>query len=145
MRIAGGQDLFLTTGPQPGCGRPFGTIANVQGRMLDLFHLPDGRLLHPYEILANLTEDAGRWVRHYQLVQEAENRIVFTMVPGPAFSRERLASFERRAARALGPGVHLRSELVDRIDPGPGGKFHLARSLVKTGKEGAWHSSEPIA
>jgi phenylacetate-CoA ligase len=127
------------------CVRPFGTITSIQGRMLDLFRLPGGRLLHPYEILADLADDASPWVRQYQLVQEAEDRIVFAVVPGPAFSRERLASFERHAARALGPGVHLRSELVGRIGPGPGGKFHLARSLVETGEEGAWHGSAPIA
>ncbi|HET6468455.1 MAG TPA: hypothetical protein VFG43_08780 [Geminicoccaceae bacterium] len=127
------------------CGRPFGTIAAIQGRMLDLFRLRGGRLLHPYEILSDLKEDAFRWVRHYQLVQEAEDRVVFIMVPGPEFTAERLAEFERRAAHALGDGVRLRIERVDRIEPGPGGKFHLARSLVKAGEEGAWHHSEPVA
>jgi phenylacetate-CoA ligase len=74
------------------CGQPFGTISSIQGRMLDLFRLPDGRLLHPYEILADLKDDAFRWVRHYQLVQEAEDRVVFIMVPGPEFARERVSA-----------------------------------------------------
>jgi hypothetical protein len=113
--------------------------------MMDLFRLPGGRLLHPYEILSDLKEDAFRWVRHYQLVQEAEDRVVFLMVPGPDFDHGRLAEFERRAARALGGDARLRTELVERIEPGPGGKFHLARSLVKAGEETAWHRSEPVA
>ena len=128
------------------CGQPFGTIGAVQGRMLDLFRLPGGRLLHPYEILSDLKEDAFRWLRHYQLIQEAEDRLLFLMVPGPEFTRERLAEFERRAAQVLGNGAWLRTEFVDRIEPGPGGKFHLARSLLpRADGETAWHRSEPIA
>jgi phenylacetate-CoA ligase len=126
------------------CGRPFGTISSIQGRMLDLFRLPGGRLLHPYEILSDLKEDAYRWVRHYQLVQETEDLVALAMVPGPAFTPERLAEFERGAARTLGSGVRLRVDLVDRIEPGPGGKFHLARSLLRAGEELAWHHSEPV-
>ena len=138
---------LVTRGPEEcPCGQPFGTIGSIQGRMLDLFRLPGGRLLHPYEILADLKEDAFRWVRHYQLVQEAEDRVLFVMVPGPEFDQARLAEFERRAARALGAEAQLRTELVERIEPGPGGKFHLARSLVTgAGDEAAWHRSEPVA
>jgi phenylacetate-CoA ligase len=127
------------------CGSPFSTIGKVQGRMLDFFRLPGGRLVHPYEILSDLAEDVFRWVRHYQLVQEAEDRVAFLMVPGPEFDRERLAEFERHAARVLGGAARLRTELVERIEPAQGGKFHLARSLVKPGEETAWHRSEPVA
>ncbi len=38
------------------CGQPFATIRSVQGRMFDYFPLPDGRLVHPYEIIAILSE-----------------------------------------------------------------------------------------
>ena len=138
-------DLVTRAGDACSCGQPFSTIGSIQGRMLDLFRLPGGRLLHPYEILSDLKEDAFRWVRQYQLVQEAEDRIVFYMVPGPEFSCERLAEFEARAARALDSGAHLRTELVDRIEPERSGKFHLARSLVtKADDEAAWHRSEPV-
>ena len=114
--------------------------------MLDLFRLRGGRLLHPYEILSDLKEDAFRWVRQYQLVQEAEDRVVFYLVPGPEFDPGRLAEFEERAARALGGAARLRTELVERIESGPGGKFHLARSLVpRADDEAAWQRSEQVA
>jgi phenylacetate-CoA ligase len=126
------------------CGSPFSTIGMVQGRMLDFFRLPGGRLVHPYEILSDLTEDAFRWVRHYQLVQEAEDRVAFLMVPGPEFDRERLAEFERRAVRVLG-AARLRTELVERIEPAPSGKYHLACSLVPaSGEEPAWDHSASV-
>jgi phenylacetate-CoA ligase len=127
------------------CGQSFSTIGTIQGRMLDLFRLRGGRLVHPYEILCDLKEDAFRWVRQYQLIQEAENSLVFLMVPGSQFDPDRLAEFEQRAAGVLGDDARLRTELVKQIEPGPGGKFHLARSLVKTNEEAAWHHSEPVA
>jgi phenylacetate-CoA ligase len=125
------------------CGSPFSTIGMVQGRMLDFFRLPSGRLVHPYEIVAQLWEDD--WVGQYQVVQEAADRIVVLIVPNAAFSREKATAFEARAAAVLGPEASVRIELVERIEPAPGGKFHLARSLVPaTGEEPAWHHSASV-
>jgi phenylacetate-CoA ligase len=110
-------DLVTRAGDACACGQPFSTIGSIQGRMLDFFRLPGGRLLHPYEILSDLKEDAFRWVRQYQLVQEAED---------------------------LGSEAQLRTEVVDRIEPELGGKFRLARSLVtRAADEAAWHRAEP--
>jgi phenylacetate-CoA ligase len=125
------------------CGSPFSTIGMVQGRMLDFFRLPSGRLVHPYEIVAQLREDG--WVGQYQVVQEAADRIVVLIVPNAAFSREKATAFEARAAAVLGPEASVRTEEVERIEPAPSGKFHLARSLVPaTGEEPAWHRSAPV-
>jgi phenylacetate-CoA ligase len=125
------------------CGSPFGTIGVVQGRMLDFFRLPSGRLVHPYEIIGQLQEDG--WVGQYQVVQEAADRIVVLIVPGPAFSPEKAAAFEARAAAVVGPEAKLRAEAVARIEAAPSGKFHLARSLVPaTEGEPAWHHSAPV-
>jgi phenylacetate-CoA ligase len=125
------------------CGSPFGTIGRVQGRMLDFFRLPSGRLVHPYEIVAKLQEDG--WVGQYQVVQEAADRIVVLVAPGPAFSPEKAAAFEARAAAVVGPEATVRAEVVERIEPAPGGKFHLARSLVPAAEgEPAWHHSAPV-
>jgi phenylacetate-CoA ligase len=125
------------------CGSPFSTIGLVQGRMLDFFRLPSGRLVHPYEIIAQLQEDG--WVGQYQVVQEAADRIVVLIVPGPAFSSEKAAAFQARAAAVVGPEAKLRAEVVERIEAAPSGKFHLARSLVPaTEGEPAWHHSAPV-
>jgi phenylacetate-CoA ligase len=125
------------------CGSPFSTIGLIQGRMLDFFLLPSGRLLHPYEIVAQLQEDG--WVGQYQVVQEAADRIAVLVAPGPAFSLEKAAAFEARAAAVVGPEATVRAEVVERIEPAPSGKFHLARSLVPaTEGRSAWHHSAPV-
>jgi phenylacetate-CoA ligase len=135
---------IVTRGATPcACGSPFGTIGQIEGRMLDFFRLPSGRLLHPYELAARLQEDG--WVGQYQIVQEAADRIVMLIVPGPAFAQEKATAFEARAAAVVDPEVKVRVELVERIEPAPSGKFHLARSLVPATKgEPAWHHSGPV-
>lgn len=134
----------VTRGPSPcPCGLPFATISAIQGRMLDFFRLPSGRLLHPYEILVRLQEEG--WVSQYRLIQEREDLIRIELVPGSHFSPERLAAFQRRAAAVLRGEARLEARLVERIESAAGGKLHLARSLVEPPGPGAdWHRSAPV-
>jgi phenylacetate-CoA ligase len=118
-------------GPTPcPCGQPFATLLAVEGRMVDFFRLPHGRWLHPYRLIENLDRDGTHWVRQYRLIQEREDRIVFQVVPAAGFTPERLAAFVRYASEAVGPAVEIEARLVDDLEPGPGGKFRPARSLI---------------
>ncbi|HEU4699169.1 MAG TPA: hypothetical protein VFS40_08315 [Gemmatimonadales bacterium] len=115
------------------CGLPFDAIADLQGRMIDYFPLPDGRLVHPYEIVARF-RDAAPWIRQYQLVQERLDRVELRAVPvGPAAGADPAAR-EREVAAAigalLGPAVDVRVTVVPEIPLEPSGKLRVARSLV---------------
>lgn len=112
------------------CGRPFATIRAVQGRMVDYFSLPDGRLVHPYEISQFVVHGATPWVRQYQLTQERTDHIVLRVVPMTRPSSEAVASLRQPIDRLLGPGVTLDLVIVSEIPPEPSGKFRVARSLV---------------
>ena len=112
------------------CGLPFGAIGQVQGRMIDYFPLPDGRLLHPYEIVTRLVWGPGQWLRQYQLVQERRDRVVlYAVTEGPA-SAERLAEVGRVVRPVLGPGVEFEVKVVERIAFEATGKLRPSRSLV---------------
>jgi phenylacetate-CoA ligase len=113
------------------CGLPFSTIGAVQGRMLDYFPLPDGRLLHPYEIVSRLVRSPSDWVRRYQLVQERTDRIVLQVVAA-APPTEHVAELVSSVRPLLGPGVAFSVELVDEIPLTPGGKLRPSRSLVRS-------------
>jgi phenylacetate-CoA ligase len=120
-----------TRGPAPcPCGAPFATLKAVEGRMVDFFRLPDGSWLHPFRLIMDLDGDGGEWVRQYQLVQERQDRIVFSAVPAAGATPERLERFRRNALAAVGHGVEVVARFVDAIEPGPGGKFRPARSLL---------------
>jgi phenylacetate-CoA ligase len=114
------------------CGEPFSTIRAVQGRMLDYFALPGGRVMHPYEVLIVLRAKAFMWIRRYQVVQERENRVVLRAVPSVPPSPEQIATVHESLAALLGPGVDLRIDLVSDLEPDVSGKFRIYRSLVKS-------------
>jgi phenylacetate-CoA ligase len=122
----------VTLGPDPcPCGRAGATLAEVQGRVVDYFPLPDGRLLHPYVLYGAVIE--GRpWVRRYQFVQEAVDRVVVKVVPDGALSAQQLESLRHAAGAALGPQVNFEVQQVAALPSGPGGKFRVGCSLVKS-------------
>ena len=139
-------DIATHTAQACPCGQPFTTMGAIQGRMADFFRLRGGRIVHPADFLVELGADAFRWVKQYQAVQEATDRIIVRLVPGPEFTSERVATFEQSAARILGSEVHLITDIVDQIEPGPGGKSHVARSLVApSNADTAWLHSEALS
>lgn len=113
------------------CGSPFGTIASIQGRMIDYFQLPGGRILHPWELrTARLVDPTA--VREYQLLQETESRILLRIVPQRLLSEAELRELREPVERILGPLVSFELRVVDRIPLEVTGKFRVARSLVRS-------------
>lgn len=115
------------------CGQPFSTLRDIRGRVVDYFPMPDGRLMHPYELAAAMKDDGMAWVGRYQIVQEAPHRIVFTAVPRINPTAAQLDSIRASARGVLGPEVVFEVRLVGRIDPGQSGKFRVYRSMVNSG------------
>ncbi len=120
---------LATRGAPCGCGAPFGAVGEIQGRMIDYFPLPDGRLLHPYEIIGRLVWGPGQWMRQYQLVQERRDRVVLYVVAEepPA---GRLEELDRTVRPILGSGVEFDVQVVGRIPFETTGKLRPSRSLV---------------
>jgi phenylacetate-CoA ligase len=116
------------------CGRPFSTIRAVQGRVVDYFRLPDGRLLHPYGVFRPQCE-ATPWIRQYRVTQEGANRIVLQIVPAIAPGSQDLAAIRTAAMSALGPDVNFEIQLTQNIPLEPNGKFRVYRSLMNSGHE----------
>jgi len=128
------------------CGQPFSVIGAVQGRMLDYFPLPGGRLLHPYHISGAAVREAP-WVRQYRVIQESLERIVMHVVPVSEPPPEEVAKLHERVRALLPPSVAFVIELVARIDLEQTGKFRVSRSLVSSRYDSiAWERvAEPDA
>ena len=118
-------------GPDPcPCGCLLPTIKVVQGRQLDLFRLPGGRWLHPYELIDRIYVAGMEWVGQYQLIQEAEDRIRLLVRPRssiPPGGLDRLAATVRERC---GAGVAASVETVADIPPGPNGKTRVTYSRI---------------
>lgn len=118
------------------CGQPFSTIRSIQGRMLDYFTLPGGRLIHPYEVVLVILHDLASWILQYQLIQEREDRIILQVVPSIPPTPQELARLEEPVTNLLGRDVEFRVVLVPEIQTEPSGKFRVSRSLVKSAYDG---------
>ncbi|MBW1743542.1 MAG: phenylacetate--CoA ligase family protein [Deltaproteobacteria bacterium] len=110
------------------CGQPFSTIRNIQGRIMDYFLLPGGRLIHPWEISYMI--DTASWIRQYRLIQEREDRIVSQIVPKDNAPEQEMRKIESFVKERVGASVEFRIELVPEIQFEPNGKFRIFRSLV---------------
>lgn len=123
-------DLVTRGADRCACGQPFSVIGAIRGRMIDYFPLPNGRMIHPYQILQTIQPGADTWIRQCQLLHDRPERIVLRVVPAGALEPE----LERRIREALlpllGPGVEFLVRIVDDIPLDVGGKFRHARSLM---------------
>ncbi len=113
------------------CGMPFPTLRGIQGRMIDFFPLPDGRLLHPYGFSGPLKR-AAPWIRMHQATQVRRDHVILRLVPKGRPSSDEIAAAHAAVAEALGPAVRLEVEIVDSIDWEKNGKFRVWRSLVSS-------------
>jgi phenylacetate-CoA ligase len=112
------------------CGQPFSTLGKIQGRVVDYFTMPNGALLHPYQLAAALKDKGLRWVAQYQLIQQNERNIVLKAVPLIPPAEDDIAEMKRSAESVLGNSVAFDIEIVDRLDLEDRGKFRVYRSLV---------------
>lgn len=113
------------------CGEPFSTISDIHGRMIDYFTLPDGSLIHPFEITTPMVETHS-WIGQYQLTQEKSDHVVLYIVPRQAPSLEQLWALRHHCERHLGPSVHFDLIQQDEIRQEQSGKFRVSRSLISS-------------
>ena len=110
------------------CGQPFSTIRSIQGRILDYFHLPDGRMVHPYEF--PLGREKFPWIREFQMTQLVADHIVMRVVPFHRPSSSDLRALKDPVERLLGQDVTFEVELVSDIPREATGKYRVYRSLA---------------
>jgi phenylacetate-CoA ligase len=109
------------------CGRGLPLLTTVEGRINDLFHLPDGGVVvsHVWHDLF-LTD----FVRDFQLIQRRTDLVEVNVAINRArASSAELQDLKRRVAECL-PGCELVWREVDRLTPGAGGKRRHSMSEV---------------
>ena len=125
-------DIVTQGSDRCACGQPFPTIRDIQGRTIDYFPMPDGRLIHPCDI-ARVTLEATDWIRYHELIQERKDLITLRVVPFGEPAPGAAQELEQAVAPIVGPDVTFRVVRVAKIDPDPSGKFRYSRSLVTRG------------
>jgi phenylacetate-CoA ligase len=125
------EDVATRRAGRCACGLPHATIDAVQGRLLDYFLLPDGRLLHPLAIIGWVLHDRTTWLRQFQLEQQRRDLVVLRAAVLRMPSPERLRAIRAQAIGLLG-GADFRIEFAPELAPGDNGKFRLAHSLIRS-------------
>lgn len=113
------------------CGVPFPTLLGIQGRMIDIFRMPDGSDLHPGTLLNAAWPHIG-WISEYRYVQETTSRVVMYLTTRSHPTELELADLVQREEKVLGPEVEFVCKLVDQIERDPSGKTRPFRSLVRS-------------
>lgn len=122
---------IVTRGPeQCRCGSPFTTLSAINGRTVDYFTLPDGRLLHAQVVAGTVWSGEFPWIHQYQVVQERRDRVVMDIIPRREPTSYEVQEIERAAREVLGPRVDFSVRLVETIADDAAGKFSAYRSLV---------------
>lgn len=124
---------IATRGSNPcRCGWQGSTIADIRGRMLDMFPLPRGREIHPYQIVFIIIQYLADRVFQYQLIQEAMDRVVLHLVPTPGTTLDGFQELVTAVEGLLGGDVRFEIKIVDSIDFEQSGKFRVSRSMVSS-------------
>ena len=117
----------VTKGPaRCACGAYSPTLARIDGRALDYFRLPDGRLLHPFSFNLGLTP----WIRNFSMIQERIDLITAYVVASSEQTGDQVTEVERSVRNVLGPGVAFHMKFVDSISPSASGKFRPYAGLA---------------
>jgi len=129
LRYAGLGDVAVWSAARCTCGRVLPLLEVIEGRRVDAFVLPDGRIVHPYHLTLAIEHIEG--VHRYQIIQETPDR-VRVLVVGPAGDggRTRQATVDALTA-ILGPAVQILVDPVTSIPATPGEPApRTVRSLV---------------
>jgi phenylacetate-coenzyme A ligase PaaK-like adenylate-forming protein len=128
--------VTLATGPNP-AGRPYRTIASIDGRAADTLRLPassGGEIeLLPHYLTAPIARTAG--VQQYQILWDGQ-RLELCVVLGATASPDTTTRLGAELTRALGaagvlnPAIHVRTVAELQREPGPAAKLKLIKSTV---------------
>jgi phenylacetate-CoA ligase len=114
------------------CGQPFSTFREIGGRIRDYFTLPDGRSVHPLEVVLPVITDYAPWLNQFQMTQETKTRFVLRVSTLREPTAGELSAMRQIACDRIGPGADFQIQLVDHIPFEASGKFKDCRSLLKT-------------
>jgi len=105
------------------CGRSLPVLESLDGRAEDMMVLPDGRTRSAV-CICNI-DSMNPCSTLYQVVQESRERFIIRYVPSgvPLDGRMKKEAIRDIREACLGAQVSVGFEKMERIPPGPGGKF----------------------
>lgn len=115
------------------CGRTSRILSELEGRRLDAFNLPSGRVLTSGWLLDATYAflfDVGADIAEFRVTQERRDRVRIELVPGRGFAPTQAEAVERRFRDLVAEPLDVVVAVVPRIERTAGGKHHPIRSMI---------------
>jgi phenylacetate-CoA ligase len=113
-------DLGAVSSEQCSCGRTTKLLAQFEGRVSEVIHLPDGGLVDPMAFASTVRLPG---VVRYQLVEVRPGEFLFRLVTADEAAYERVAPELRTTLRRMLRGLEVDVAHAAEIQPEPGKKF----------------------
>jgi phenylacetate-CoA ligase len=121
IRYAGLGDSAILSKEKCPCGINLPLIGLIDGRIIDSFLLPNGRMIHPFTL--TLALEHIPMIAHFQIIQESKDRVSALIVPernseaATAFGEhgQSRASILRNLREVLGSEINISIDVVDDI------------------------------
>jgi phenylacetate-CoA ligase len=125
-------DLAVADESECPCGRGFPLLGQVEGRSIECLRTPSGREISPailghFLFVYHNHLDA---VSHYQLVQEAHNRVRLLIVPGSEWNEKKSVRLRSDLQELIGSDMEVAVETVAGIAPEISGKRPIIKSVT---------------
>jgi len=111
------------------CGRGAPLLEVVEGRIIDHFRAPDGKLVWGAFVIPMMPLLGP--IRQYQIVQQSETLLVFRVVKDGDLALEKFEDIRQAVRKVLGETVEARLEFVDSLPASPTGKHRYTVSEVQ--------------
>jgi phenylacetate-CoA ligase len=122
-------DIVVQGSSECECGSPFSTMRAMQGRTGEYFNLPEGRRVHPQDIV-RMSFIAASWIRNLQVVQNDLTHLELHIVPDRQPSNEEIDKIRAAVKKVLWGVATLEVSIVPEIPVSYDTKFRVHRSLL---------------
>jgi phenylacetate-CoA ligase len=127
-------DLALQTDDTPcACGRGLSRVGSVEGRVIDVLRMPDGKIVPPTALTLLFDKAYVIGIAEAQIHQVSRDLIIIRMVPlDPNIAIDQ-AVLETDLRSMMGSEINFKVEIVDHIPRTAAGKYKFVLSDIGDG------------
>ncbi len=122
-------DMAIPSRETCGCGRGLACIEKVTGRVADFLVRKNGSLVAGVSLVER-TLTAYPGISQMQLVQEDIDNLIVRIVRSSEYKSETGKLLTNELKNSVGPDINVHLAFVERIAPGPSGKYRFSISKV---------------
>lgn len=112
------------------CGRGLSRVETVEGRVIDILKMPDGKIVPPTALTLLFDKAAAMGICKAQIRQTAPDQIIVRLVPQPDSELPETSLLENDLRMMLGTEVKIQFEEVTDIPRTAAGKYKFVVSEV---------------